>query len=189
MSVYSVLHRRRLMASRVCGPKQLRGPRPGFSARRKRSDASLPRFRNGKSDSSEGLLASASGSRASGCVRDSRRLYFSSPRVLLSPLPRLSTRKPSSLHQDILAIRTQLTRKFICDYWLRVFRSFRRSLAKQNRPAGFFCLTLAPFTPDEPAPEIPDLLRRIDALRAAGGFVAGLSLMIRASECLRQSRR
>jgi hypothetical protein len=75
-------------------------------------------------------------------------------------------------------------------------------------PAGFFCLTVAPFTPDEPAPEIPDLLRRIDALLAAGGdvllfrkrelyhmtglvnrhtqapvrFVAGLSLVIRAFE-------
>jgi hypothetical protein len=74
--------------------------------------------------------------------------------------------------------------------------------------AGLFCLTVAPFTPDEPAPEIPDLLRRIDALLVAGGdvllfrqpelyhmtalvnrhtsapvrFVAGLSLMIRASE-------
>ena len=75
-------------------------------------------------------------------------------------------------------------------------------------PAGFFCLTAAPLTPDEPAPEIPDLLRRIDALLAAGGdvllfrqgelyhmttlvnrytqapvrFVAGLSLIIRAFE-------
>jgi hypothetical protein len=74
--------------------------------------------------------------------------------------------------------------------------------------AGFFCLTVAPFRPDEPAPEIPDLLRRIDALLAAGGdvllfrrpelfhmtalvnrhtnapvrFVAGLSLAIRAFE-------
>jgi len=74
--------------------------------------------------------------------------------------------------------------------------------------AGFFCLTVAPFMPNEPAPEIPDLLRRIDALLAAGGdvllfrqpelyhmtalvnrhtnapvrFVAGLSLMIRAFE-------
>jgi hypothetical protein len=74
--------------------------------------------------------------------------------------------------------------------------------------AGFFCLTVAPFRPGEPSPEIPDLLRRIDALLAAGGdvllfrqpelyhmtalvnrhtnapvrFVAGLSLMIRASE-------
>src|SRR5579862_2170182 len=73
---------------------------------------------------------------------------------------------------------------------------------------GFFCLTVAPFTPNQPVPEIPDLLRRIDALLAAGGdvllfrqfelyhmtalvnrhtqapvrFVAGLSLMIRASE-------
>ena len=37
--------------------------------------------------------------------------------------------------------------------------------------AGFFCLTAAPFTPDEPAPEIPDLLRRIDALLDAGGDV------------------
>ena len=78
----------------------------------------------------------------------------------------------------------------------------------KSAPAGFFCLTVAPFTPDEPAPEIPDLLRRIDALHAAGGdvllfrkpelyhmtalvnrhtqapvrFVAGLSLLIRAFE-------
>src|SRR5260370_14687645 len=77
-----------------------------------------------------------------------------------------------------------------------------------SAPAGFFCLTVAPFAPDDPAPEIPDLLRRIDALLAAGGdvllfrrpelyhmttlvnrhtsepvrFVAGLSLMIPASE-------
>jgi hypothetical protein len=75
-------------------------------------------------------------------------------------------------------------------------------------PAGFFCLTAAPFPSDEPAPEIPDLLRRIDALLAAGGdvllfrqgelyhmtalvdrytlapvrFVAGLSLIVRAFE-------
>jgi hypothetical protein len=75
-------------------------------------------------------------------------------------------------------------------------------------PASFFCLTVAPFMPDESVPEIPDLLRRIDALLAAGGdvllfrqpelyhmtalvnrhtqapvrFVAGLSLMIRAFE-------
>jgi len=73
---------------------------------------------------------------------------------------------------------------------------------------GFFCLTVAPFSPNEPAPEIPDLLRRIDALLVAGGdvllfrrpelyhmtalvnrhtnapvrFVAGLSLVIRAFE-------
>jgi hypothetical protein len=78
----------------------------------------------------------------------------------------------------------------------------------ESAPAGFFCLTVAPFTPDEAAPEIPDLLRRIDALLAAGGdvllfrqrelyhmtalinrhtkapvrFVAGLSLVIRAFE-------
>jgi hypothetical protein len=78
----------------------------------------------------------------------------------------------------------------------------------KSATAGFFCLTVAPFMPNEPAPEIPDLLRRIDALLVAGGdvllfrqvelyhmtalvnrhtkapvrFVAGLSLMIRASE-------
>jgi hypothetical protein len=77
-------------------------------------------------------------------------------------------------------------------------------------PAGFFCLTAAPLTPDEPVPEIPDLLRRIDALLAAGGdvllfhqgelyhmtalvnrytqapvrFVAGLSLIVRAFDDL-----
>jgi len=78
----------------------------------------------------------------------------------------------------------------------------------KSTPAGFFCLTVAPFTPDEPAPEIPDLLGRIDTLRAGGGdvllfrkpelyhmtalvnrhtqapvrFAAGLSLLIRAFE-------
>jgi hypothetical protein len=78
----------------------------------------------------------------------------------------------------------------------------------KSAPAGFFCLSLAPLTPDEPATDIPDVLRRIDALLAAGGdvllfrkpelynmtalvnrhtrapirFVAGLSLMIRAFE-------
>jgi len=77
-----------------------------------------------------------------------------------------------------------------------------------SAPAGFFCLTAASFTPDEPAPAVPDLLSRIDALVAAGGdvllfrqrelyhmtalvnrytqapvrFVAGLSLIIRAFE-------
>jgi len=75
-------------------------------------------------------------------------------------------------------------------------------------PAGFFCLTAAPLTTDEPVPEVPDLLHRIDALLSAGGdvllfrqrelyhmkalvnrytqapvrFVAGLSLIIRAFE-------
>jgi hypothetical protein len=77
-------------------------------------------------------------------------------------------------------------------------------------PAGFFCLTAASITPNEPAPEIPELLSRIDALLAAGGdvllfrqreiyhmtalvhrytqapvrFVAGLSLIVRAFEDL-----
>jgi hypothetical protein len=38
-------------------------------------------------------------------------------------------------------------------------------------PAGFFCLTAAPIKPNEPAPQVPDLLRRINALLAAGGDV------------------
>jgi hypothetical protein len=75
-------------------------------------------------------------------------------------------------------------------------------------PAGFFCLTAAPIAPKDPVPEVPELLRRIDALLAAGGdvilfrqpelynmttlvhrytqapvrFAAGLSLTIRAFE-------
>ena len=40
-----------------------------------------------------------------------------------------------------------------------------------SAPAGFFCLSAAPFAPDEPVPEIPELLRRIDSLRASGGDV------------------
>ncbi len=96
---------------------------------------------------------------------------------------------------------------------LRLLASATQQLQEElgetkSAPAGFFCLTVAPFTPDEAAPEIPDLLRRIDALLAAGGdvllfrerelyhmtalinrhtkapvrFVAGLSLVIRAFE-------
>jgi hypothetical protein len=96
---------------------------------------------------------------------------------------------------------------------LRLLASAIQELRKEvgetsSATTGFFCLTVAPFTSDEPAPEIPDLLRRIDALLAAGGdvllfrrpelyhmtalanrhtkapvrFVAGLSLVIRAFE-------
>jgi hypothetical protein len=88
-------------------------------------------------------------------------------------------------------------------------QQLRKELGETNAaPTGFFCLTAAPLTPDEPAPEIPDLLPRINALLAAGGdvllfrqpelynmtalvnrytqapvrFVVGLSLMIRAFE-------
>jgi len=78
----------------------------------------------------------------------------------------------------------------------------------KSSPVGFFCLTVAPLTPNQSAPESTELLRRIDALLAAGGdvllfrrpelyhmtalvnrhtnapvrFVAGLSLVIRAFE-------
>jgi len=88
-------------------------------------------------------------------------------------------------------------------------QELRRELGgTSSATAGFFCLTVAPFTANEPATEIPDLLRRIDALLAARGdvllfrqrelfhmtalvnrhtkapvrFVAGLSLLIRAFE-------
>lgn len=73
-------------------------------------------------------------------------------------------------------------------------------------PVGMFSLSTAPLSPEAQAPEIPDLLRRIDGLLAQGGnvllfrerelyamtalvnrytkapvrFVAGLSLLIRA---------
>jgi hypothetical protein len=45
-------------------------------------------------------------------------------------------------------------------------------------PAGFFCLTASPIAPKEPVPEVADLLRRINALRASGGDV----LLFRESE-------
>ncbi len=35
-------------------------------------------------------------------------------------------------------------------------------------PAGFFCLTASSFTPNEPPPQIPDLIRRIDGLLPSG---------------------
>jgi len=98
----------------------------------------------------------------------------------------------------------QLTRMFTRDCWLRRFRSFGRSRAKQRRrPPAFFCLTADSLTPNEPARR-SRLLHRIDALLVAGGecsffrqreltydrsreslhkstlrFAAGLSLIIR----------
>ena len=38
-------------------------------------------------------------------------------------------------------------------------------------PAGFFCLTAGSIMANEPPPQIPDLMRRIDALLAGGGDV------------------
>ena len=59
---------------------------------------------------------------------------------------------------------------------LRLLASAIRELQEdlgetRSAPAGFFCLNVAPLTPDKPDPEIPDLLRRIDSLLAAGGDV------------------
>jgi hypothetical protein len=87
-------------------------------------------------------------------------------------------------------------------------QELQRELLESNStaPIGIFSLSAAPLTHDAPAPEIPDLLRRIGALLAQGGnvllfrerelysmtalvnrytnapvrFVAGLSLLIRA---------
>ena len=88
-------------------------------------------------------------------------------------------------------------------------QEFRNELGEtKSEPAGFFCLTAAPSPPNEAPPDIPGLLRRIDALLATGGdvllfrqrelyhmtalvnryttapvrFVVGLSLIIRAFE-------
>jgi len=59
---------------------------------------------------------------------------------------------------------------------LRLLASGIQELQKElgeSKPAhaGFFCLTVAPFTPTEPPPETPELLGRIDALLTAGGDV------------------
>lgn len=86
-------------------------------------------------------------------------------------------------------------------------QELRKELGEiSSAPIGIFCLTAAPLSPEESAPEIPDLLRRIEALLAHGGnvllfrerelyamtalvnrytkapvrFVAGLSLVIQA---------
>jgi hypothetical protein len=86
-------------------------------------------------------------------------------------------------------------------------QELRRELGESSSaPIGIFSLSAAPLNPESRAPEIPDLLRRIDALLAQGGdvllfrerelyamtalvnrytnapvrFVVGLSLLIRA---------
>src|SRR5580704_14431062 len=87
-------------------------------------------------------------------------------------------------------------------------QELQEDLGETKSPAGFFCLTVAPFREGEAAPEIDDILRRIDTLRAASGdvllfrqpelfhmtalvnrhtqepvrFVVGISLLIRAFE-------
>jgi hypothetical protein len=63
----------------------------------------------------------------------------------------------SQVHMRLLAAAIQELRKELGD--------------AKVAPAGFFCLTAASLTPNESAPEVPDLLRRIDALLAAGGDV------------------
>jgi hypothetical protein len=98
------------------------------------------------------------------------------------------------------------------DVHLRLLASgieeLQRELGETQSPAGFFCLTVAPFRQGEAAPEIDDVLRRIDTLRAASGdvllfrqpelfhmtalvnrhtqepvrFVVGISLLVRAFE-------
>ena len=110
---------------------------------------------------------------------------------------------------EILATWIQSTRKIHMRLLASGIEELRKELGEtKTSPAGFFCLTAAAIMPDEPVPEIPDLLRRIDALVAAGGdvllfrqgelyhmttlvhcytqapvrFVAGLSLTIRAFE-------
>jgi hypothetical protein len=70
----------------------------------------------------------------------------------------------SQVHMRLLASASQELQKELGD--------------KKLTPAGFFCLTAAPLKPDEPVPEFPDLLRRINALLAAGGDV----LLFRRSE-------
>jgi hypothetical protein len=100
----------------------------------------------------------------------------------------------AQIHTQLLAAGTQ---------------ELRKELGETNSaPIGIFCLSAAPLESEEPGPEIPDLLRRIDALLARGAdvllfrerelyamtafvnrytkaplrFVAGLSLLIRAFE-------
>ena len=51
-------------------------------------------------------------------------------------------------------------------------QELRRELGETNTaPIGIFALSVAPLTPEASAPEIPDLLERIDALLAEGGNV------------------
>jgi hypothetical protein len=70
----------------------------------------------------------------------------------------------SQVHMRLLASAIQELRKEMGD--------------TKVSPAGYFCVTAAPLTPNEPVPEVPDLLRRINALLAAGGDV----LLFRQSE-------
>ena len=51
-------------------------------------------------------------------------------------------------------------------------QQLRRELdEKAPAPTGFFCLSAMPLTEADPPPGIPELLQRIDALRARGGSV------------------
>jgi hypothetical protein len=100
----------------------------------------------------------------------------------------------SQVHMRLLAAAIQELQKELGD--------------RKAAPAGFFCVTAAPIKQTDPVPAVPDLLRRINALLAAGGdvllfrqselynmktlvgrytqapvrFVVGISLMIQALE-------
>ena len=67
-------------------------------------------------------------------VRDGlAEAVFSQPKAPQFPRPRFSTRKPLCLRRDTSTTPIPFTRRFMCDYWLRQFKSFRETLAKQNR--------------------------------------------------------
>src|SRR5207245_810428 len=64
---------------------------------------------------------------------------------------------PSQVHARLLASAIQ---------------ELRNELGEtKSAPAGFSCLSAAPSAPNEAPPDIPGLLRRIDALLVAGGDV------------------
>src|SRR6266576_4201312 len=84
---------------------------------------------------------------------------------------KLCTRKPWYLRQDPSTTWIPLTRRFIRNCWPQAFRSFTRSWGRPTPHLGIFCLSVAPLKPGEPGPEIPDLLRRIDALLSRGADV------------------
>jgi len=120
----------------------------GRSGTRRRQGANRDRLR-GFSRASVRELGSPHLARPLGVRGTCRGCIFPSKGPSVPPTETLY-KKAIVLAPEPLATWMQLTRMFTRDCWLRRFRSFGRSRAKQKAaPAGFFCLTADSLTPNE----------------------------------------
>jgi hypothetical protein len=106
------------------------------------------------------------------CVRDSQRLYFFPSTGSTVPPSEVLYKRAVVLAPGFFSHTDAAHSQVHLQLLASAIQELQQELGEtSSATAGFCCLTVAPFMPNEPAPEVPDLLRRIDALLASGGNV------------------